>query len=155
MANRTVGAYAMVAVQALLFLLIVVAALAPDLGPAVWVSLPVSIGLILIGALAMLWSGRDLGESLTALPVPNGRGLAAKGIYRYARHPMYSAVVVVCLGVAVGAGKIQVYAVVVALAIFFEFKTRAEERHLVQVYDGYAEYAARTGKFLPGIGKRH
>lgn len=144
----------MVALQGLLFLLVVVAALLPALGPAVWSSLVLSIVLILVGAAGMLWSGRNLGTSLTPLPIPNGMGLAAKGIYAYARHPMYTAILLICLGVAVGAGKLQVYVVVLALAVFFEFKTRAEEGHLLRVYDGYAEYAARTGKFLPGIGKR-
>lgn len=144
----------MVAVQAVLFLLVVVAALIPAIGPAVWSSLWLSILLILLGAAGMLWSGRDLGSALTPLPIPNGQGLAAKGIYRFARHPMYTSILVICLGVAVGAGKIQVYVVVCALALFFEAKTRSEERYLVTAYDGYAEYAARTGKFVPGIGRR-
>jgi protein-S-isoprenylcysteine O-methyltransferase Ste14 len=144
----------MVGVQALLFLLVVVAALMPAIGPALWSSLVLSIALILVGAAGMMWSGRDLGSSLTPLPVPNGMGLAAKGIYRFARHPMYTSILLICLGVAVGAGKIQVYVVVLALAIFFEIKTRSEERYLVTVYDGYTDYAARTGKFVPGIGKR-
>ncbi|WP_084626640.1 methyltransferase family protein [Demequina aurantiaca] len=154
MADKTVGAWAMVALQGLLFLLVVVAALVPTMGPSVWLSLPLSIVLILVGAAGMLWSGRDLGESLTPLPVPNGKGMAAKGIYQYARHPMYTAILLICLGVAVGAGKIQVYVVVLALVVFFEVKTRSEEKYLVKAYDGYAEYASHTGKFLPGIGKR-
>lgn len=145
----------MVALQALLFLLVVVAALIPPLGPRIWASLVLSIVLILVGALGMFWSGRDLGSALTPLPVPNGEGLAAKGIYKHARHPMYTAVLLICLGVAVGAGNIQTYVVVLALLMFFEVKTRSEERYLVETYDGYADYAARTGKFLPGMGRRH
>ena len=154
MAEKTIGAWALVALQALLFLLVVVAALLPAMGPALWASLALSIALTLAGAAAMLWSGIDLGSSLTPLPIPNGMGLAAKGIYRFARHPMYSGILLICLGVAVGAGKIQVYVVVAALAVFFEFKTRAEERYLVTVYEGYGAYAAATGKFIPGVAKR-
>lgn len=67
---------------------------------------------------------------------------------------MYTALVVICLGVAVGSGKLLSFIAVVAVAVFFEIKTRVEERHLVQVYDGYAEYAARTGKFVPKVGRR-
>jgi len=145
----------MVALQGFLFLLVVVAALIPPIGPAIWDSLTLSIVLILLGAAGMVWSGRDLGTSLTPLPVPNGKGLAAHGIYGYARHPMYTAILLICLGVAVGAGNIQVYVVVAALLVFFEVKTRFEERYLVHAYGGYAEYASRTGKFLPGLGKRH
>lgn len=145
----------MVALQGFLFLLVVAAALIPPIGPAIWDSLTLSIVLILLGAAGMVWSGRDLGTSLTPLPVPNGKGLAAHGIYEYARHPMYTAILLICLGVAVGAGNLQVYVVVAALLVFFEVKTRFEERYLVTAYEGYAEYAARTGKFLPGLGKRH
>jgi len=152
--SRSIGAWVLVGIQALLFLLVVVAALIPAMGPALWSSLVLSIVLILVGAAGMFWSGRDLGSALTPLPVPNGEGLAAKGIYKFARHPMYTAVVLICLGVAVGAGKIQVYVVVAALAVFFEAKTRSEESHLLRVYDGYESYAADTGKFVPGIGKR-
>lgn len=144
----------MVALQGLLFLLVVVAALVPPIGPGVWDSLVLSIVLILLGAAGMVFSGRDLGSALTPLPVPNGNGLAANGIYKYARHPMYAAIVLICLGVAVGAGNIQTYVVVLALILFFEVKTRAEEGYLLKAYDGYADYAAHTGKFLPGIGKR-
>lgn len=144
----------MVALQGFLFLLVVIAALTPTIGPAIWDSLWLSIVLVLLGAVGMFLSGRDLGSALTPLPVPNGKGLAAKGIYAYARHPMYTAILLICLGVAVGAGKIQTYVVVLALVVFFEVKTRSEEKYLVKVYDGYAEYASRTGKFLPGLGKR-
>ena len=67
---------------------------------------------------------------------------------------MYSALVVVCLGVAVAVGTLAIYAVVAGLAVLFEVKTRMEEQYLVSAYDGYAEYAARTGKFVPGVARR-
>lgn len=152
--SRSIGAWVLVGIQALLFLLVVVAALMPAIGPALWSSLVVSIALILVGAAGMFWSGRDLGSALTPLPIPNGKGLVAKGVYRLARHPMYTAILVICLGVAVGVGKVQVYVVVAALAVFFEAKTRAEESYLLRAYEGYAGYAADTGKFVPGIAKR-
>ena len=48
----------------------------------------------------------------------------------------------------------MVWGLVVTLAVFFEAKTRLEERFLIDAYDGYASYAARTGKFVPGVGRR-
>lgn len=141
----------MVAVQGLLFAAVAVTALLP--GPVLWHSLWTGLALVVLGSVGVIWSAKDLGQSLTPSPVPNSRGLVANGLYRYARHPMYSALVVICLGVAVGSGSWWCYLSVVALAAFFQYKTRVEERFLVATYDGYAEYAARTGKFFPGLGE--
>ena len=148
------GRWGMVAVQGLLFAAVAVTAIWPAWGPTLWNSLGVALGLVLIGSVGVIWSARDLGSALTPSPVPNQAGLVARGLYRWARHPMYTALVVICLGVAVGSGKVLSFVSVVVLAVFFEVKTRVEEQHLVAAYDGYADYAASTGKFLPGVGRR-
>ena len=67
---------------------------------------------------------------------------------------MYSAVVVAFLGVAVARGAFVSWLLVAILAVFFEFKTRREERFLIASYEGYAAFAERTGKFVPGLGRR-
>lgn len=151
--SETSKAWVMVGVQALLFLLVAVSALLPALGPALPTPLPVALALVLLGAAGVVASGRDLGEALTPLPIPNGKGMAAKGLYRWARHPMYSSLVMICLGVAVGAGTLQTYAAVVLLAVFFAIKARTEEKYLLSVYDGYLAYAAATGRFVPMLGR--
>jgi len=138
--------------QALLFLCVAVTAILP--GPTLWQSLPIGLALVVLGAAGMWWTGRSLGRSLTPMPVPNGAGLVAAGPYRRVRHPMYVAVVLVCLGLAVGSGALWCYVTVVVLCVFFDLKARVEERYLMAAYEGYAEYAARTGKFVPGVGRR-
>lgn len=148
------GRWGMVAAQGLLFAAVGGFALLPAWGPELASSLSAALALVLIGSVGVLWSAANLGSALTPSPVPNQAGLVARGLYRWARHPMYTALVVICLGVAVGSGKSLSYASVIALAVFFEYKTRVEEQHLVVAYEGYAEYAARTGKFVPGIGRR-
>ncbi len=67
---------------------------------------------------------------------------------------MYTSLVLICLGLAIGSGALWSYVSVLVLAVFFEFKGRVEERFLIAAYPGYAEYAARTGKFVPGVGRR-
>ena len=148
------GRWGMVAVQGLLFAAVAVTAIWPAWGPTLWSSLWVALALVLVGSAGVIWSARDLGAALTPSPVPNQTGLVARGLYRWARHPMYTALVVICLGVAVGSGKVLSFVAVLALAVFFEVKTRVEEQHLVAAYDGYADYAALTGKFVPGVGRR-
>jgi protein-S-isoprenylcysteine O-methyltransferase Ste14 len=154
MNSNAVRAWAMVGVQALLFLAVAVTAFLQDVGPRLFTSLWVGLALVILGSAGVIASGRNLGRSLTPSPVPNEAGLAASGLYRYARHPMYTALVVICLGVAVGSGALLCYLAVLALAVFFGFKARMEERYLRRVYNGYDAYAARTGRFVPGIGRR-
>lgn len=145
-------AWGTVAIQGLLFLAVALTALTGSVASAprlLWVGL----ALVVVGAAGVLWSGRDLGRALTPSPVPNEAGLVARGIYRWARHPMYSALVVICLGVAVGSGAALCFVAVAALAVFFMVKARMEESHLLRVYEGYRGYARVTGRFVPGVGR--
>lgn len=147
-------AWIMVAIQALLFALVAVAALTPPLGGRhLWSSLAAGLSLVILGAAGVVISGRDLGRALTPLPIPNGEGLAARGLYRWARHPMYSSLIVICVGIAVASGTPQSWIAAAALAGFFAVKARMEERYLVGTYAGYAGYAARVGRFVPGLGR--
>jgi protein-S-isoprenylcysteine O-methyltransferase Ste14 len=41
----------------------------------------------------------------------------------------------------------------IALIVLFAVKARFEERLLLAAYPGYAAYAARVGRFVPGVGK--
>ena len=141
----------LVAVQGLMFLAVAVLAVVP--GPTLWQSLAIGLALVVVGSAVVVWSARFLGRSLTPNPVPNGAGLVAAGPYRWVRHPMYTGLVLICLGVAVGSVALWCYVAVAVLAVFFDVKARVEERHLVDTYPGYAEFAARTGKFVPGVGR--
>lgn len=143
----------MVGLQGLLFLAVAITAIAPIPGDPWPSSLWGGLALIVAGSVGVLWTGRLLGPSLTPLPVPNGEGLIVDGAYRWARHPMYSALVVICLGVAVSSGAWACYVTVGALAVFFMVKARREEAYLLSTYDGYREYAGRTGRFLPAVGR--
>lgn len=149
--------YLLVALQGAIFVAIGVSAFLPGplvFGPDGGGSWWAGAVLILVGALGMYWSGKDLGRALTPMPTPNGAGLAAGGIYGHVRHPMYSAVFLVGLGLAVGSGKVWTLAFALVLAVFFEVKSRVEEAYLMRTYAGYRDYAARTGKFVPGLGRR-
>ncbi|WP_082105155.1 methyltransferase family protein [Demequina subtropica] len=142
----------LVGLQGLIFLAVGTTAFLTE--PWIEGSLWAGTTLILLGLLGMFWSGKDLGRALTPMPMPNGEGLAAGGIYGYVRHPMYSGIIAIALGLAIGSGRLWTLVSAVVLVAFFEVKTRLEERYLVEAYPGYGAYAARTGKFLPGLGKR-
>jgi len=141
----------LVAGQGLMFGLVAVTAFLP--GPTLFLSLFLGIGLVVAGAVVVLWTRGLLGRALTPLPQPNGAGMVSGGLYRWVRHPMYAGLVVICLGVAVGTGGLWCYLAVVLLALFFAFKAREEERFLVGAYEGYAAYGAQVGRFVPGVGR--
>jgi len=142
----------LVAVQVVLFL--AVTFWPSSWGPAVRVARELGGVLFFLGGIGMIGGALHLGRALTPIPQPNGAGLRARGVYRWIRHPMYSSILVLCVGVAVARGAAVVWVLVVTLAVFFEAKTRLEERFLIDAYDGYASYASRTGKFVPGVGRR-
>ena len=152
--RRVAISWGLVGLQGILFLCVVGGALATGVGPALPSSMWGGIALVAVGATVLLWAARDLGSALTPLPLPNGAGLTAHGAYRWMRHPIYTGVILACVGAAIGAGTVLAYAATLAVAVFFEAKTRLEESWLVGAYEGYAEYASRTGKFLPGIARR-
>ena len=152
--RRVAISWGLVGIQVVLFWLVAAGAFARGVGPSIPAYLWPGLGAVVAGVAVLLWAARDLGGSLTPLPLPNGAGLAAHGAYRLMRHPIYTGVILACLGVAIGAGAFLSYVGTLVIALFFEGKTRLEERWLVGAYPGYADYAARTGKFLPGIAKR-
>jgi protein-S-isoprenylcysteine O-methyltransferase Ste14 len=152
--RRVAISWGLVGLQVILFWFVVAGAFATGVGPALPSSLWAGIALVALGATVLLWAARNLGSALTPLPLPNGAGLAAHGAYRWMRHPIYTGVILACVGAAIGAGTVLAYAATLAVAVFFEAKTRLEENWLVGAYEGYAQYASRTGKFLPGIGRR-
>jgi protein-S-isoprenylcysteine O-methyltransferase Ste14 len=142
----------LVAIQGVLFL--AVALWPSSWGPRVPAARELGGALFLLGCIGILAAAAHLGRALTPLPHPNGTGMTARGVYRWVRHPMYSSVWIVGVGVATARGSLAVWVLVVILAVFFDVKTRLEERFLVSAYDGYSAYAARTGKFVPGVGRR-
>lgn len=131
----------------------VVAFAAWTAGPAGWplVGWVVALPGVVLG----LWGGAVLGPALTASPLPKeGTVLREDGPYRVARHPIYGAVILVTLGAVVWSGSWWAAVSWIALVGLLRWKSGWEERRLSERFPGYAEYAARTPRFL-GVPRRH
>jgi protein-S-isoprenylcysteine O-methyltransferase Ste14 len=104
------------------------------------------------GLVVVVVASLQLGRSLTPTPLPNRRGeLRTSGLYGVVRHPIYSGLLLVVLGLAVRSAS-WITAVVAAVTIaFFHVKATWEERQLAQRYPDYPDYAARTGRFAPRV----
>jgi len=147
--DRTFTAWSFVAVQVLLFIAIVLTPRGEDWPRPEWLDVA-AIGCIALGVTSGLWAMVCLGRGLTPSPMPNGAvGLVTRGPYRWVRHPMYTAVILIVAGVAARSGSVVMLAETVALAVLFNLKARWEERRLTETFPGYPAYRDVTGRFLP------
>ena len=79
-----------------------------------------------------------LGRNLTPFPKPLDNGqLVRTGLYQIVRHPIKQGVIVACLGWAIWRGSLIGIGLSFLLLLFFDAKTRAEERWLVRQYPQY------------------
>lgn len=106
----------------------------------------------LVGVLIFLWSAFNLGRSLTPFPRPLADGeLVTHGAYRLVRHPMYLAVLLVSLGLSLMTMSTMRLLVTLLLFIFFDLKSRREERWLVEHYPAYRQYQQGTRRLIPWL----
>jgi protein-S-isoprenylcysteine O-methyltransferase Ste14 len=144
-----------VALQFLILLAIVAAAMAFPLSVGSSVEqIARAVGLVLVvGGLIVFGLGIvTLGSSLSPLPAPMPSAeLVERGIYRFIRHPIYTGLILAALGGSIYAVSALALALTVALAVVLDLKSRREELWLRERFPGYAAYAARTKRFIPGI----
>jgi protein-S-isoprenylcysteine O-methyltransferase Ste14 len=122
--------------------------------PAPWSTAGAVAGVILggIGGVLVLFGLLSLGRNLTAVPFPKDDAqMVAHGAYRFVRHPIYSGIIIGALGYGLlWASTLGVlYAVI--LFLFFDVKSRQEEKWLREKYPAYEEYTKMVRKLIPFI----
>jgi protein-S-isoprenylcysteine O-methyltransferase Ste14 len=82
-------------------------------------------------------------------------GLVTNGPFSLTRNPIFTAMIPAFAGIALCAPDILTIAGVILLTVALELHVRLiEEPYLLRVHgEQYAAYAARVGRFLPGIGR--
>lgn len=104
-------------------------------------------GAILI--LAGLWW---LGDNLSPLPHPKDNAtLVQTGPYHLVRHPIYGGLVVGAAGWALINASIMTLVYAALLLVFFDIKSRREERWLMKKFPDYADYRTRVRKLIPFV----
>ena len=112
------------------------------------------IGQILFysGIVIAIWAAILLGPNLTPLPKPKPSGqLIQTGLYKLVRHPIYLGVILVSFGWAGIEQTIYTLVLAFIVLIFFDLKSRQEERWLTQKFSEYAEYKITTKKLIPFV----
>jgi protein-S-isoprenylcysteine O-methyltransferase Ste14 len=114
------------------------------------------LALSVAGLGALLWSQSSMGDSLRIGVDPTERtALVTAGPFRWVRNPIYSAMLVYVAGVALLVPNAASFAAFALLAVGLELHVRlVEEPYLAATHgSSYARYAARVGRFVPGVGK--
>jgi protein-S-isoprenylcysteine O-methyltransferase Ste14 len=132
------------------------------LGPRAWPGMPawsprlgaladLAGGLLLLAGLALVLAGiLGLGRNLTALPCPKDQGeLVQTGAYRIVRHPMYGGGILIAFGWGLWVHGVLTLGYAALLLLFFDIKSRREERWLSEKYPEYPRYRARVRKLIP------
>jgi protein-S-isoprenylcysteine O-methyltransferase Ste14 len=114
------------------------------------------LALSVLGLVGLLWSQSSMGESLRIGVDPSERtALVTAGPFRWVRNPIYSAMLVYVAGVALLVPNVPSLVAMGVLVLGLDLHVRLiEEPYLAETHgSSYASYAARVGRFVPGVGR--
>lgn len=109
---------------------------------------------LIIGAIGVaFWALHAMRmHTFTVMPAPRETGvLCTNGPYARVRHPMYSAVILGCLGYCIYSQQFSKWMVLLALIAVLLTKLGLEEILLRAKYSTYSDYSKTTSRLLPGI----
>lgn len=118
-----------------------------------WVAVAVALA-----ALALLaWADHTLGTNLSiTLQIKEGHTLVTTGPYHWVRHPIYAAALLFFIALSVvSANWLFAVCFVGPMALLGVLRIPKEERMLDEAFgESYRQYAERTGRLLPRLGRR-
>ena len=109
------------------------------------------LSLCFLGAvlgIVVLWHNK-LGNFSVYPEVKAGAKLITSGPYRYVRHPMYDALILMMVGIAGYNGHWLNYLAAAGITLVVLAKAFMEEGLLAQVFPEYSAYQDRTHRFIP------
>ncbi len=105
-----------------------------------------------VGLLVIVLAFASLRGAIQIAPEPKrGAQLVESGIYKYLRHPIYTGIIFCLLGRLLRQPTIWLAVAAAMVMIFLFFKSRFEEKLLLAVYPGYADYRRSTWGLFPGL----
>ncbi len=108
---------------------------------------------VVLGLAAAIWSRRTIAENWSSdVEFKQGHKLVQQGPYRFVRHPIYTSILLMCLGAAIGRGSSAAFAALPCVFAGFWIKLRQEERLMERHFpDDYPAYKARVRALIPGV----
>lgn len=115
---------------------------------------PLAIVLIAVAVIVLFIAVINLRKALTVSPIPKkDASLIQLGIYRYIRHPMYTAVIMIGAGIMLNNPTILTMISWVALIILLLNKAHYEDKLLLSKHASAAQYQKDIGAFLPKLSR--
>jgi len=107
----------------------------------------------LVGVALFAWMYRHLGLNITSTSMPRANAsLVTTGPYRWIRHPMYSAALILVVAATLLTANLIVLIAGLSMFALLAARTTIEEARLVEKFgDAYRQYQRRTGRFLPRL----
>lgn len=107
----------------------------------------------LIGGVLAIWTfSANRPGNFSVYPEPlEHAALITKGPYQYLRHPMYSALILVMIGITFYNGGIINLIGLIMVAVAVQFKAISEERYLGQRFAEYNQYSSSRKRFIPFV----
>jgi protein-S-isoprenylcysteine O-methyltransferase Ste14 len=104
------------------------------------------------GLILFIQSHRALGRNWSfEVVIQEKHELIEKGPYAYIRHPLYSGVLLMFMGMALYCGRTACIILFVSCFLGSYFKSQMEERLLAKTFPAYSEYKRRTKALIPFI----
>jgi len=105
-----------------------------------------------LGVVIALWSRVSLGQSWSSeIVIQEKHQLVERGPYAYVRHPMYSGIILMLLGVLLWYGRMSWLLVFLFVFVGLYLKSRSEEELLERTFPRYAGYRKRTKALIPFV----
>jgi protein-S-isoprenylcysteine O-methyltransferase Ste14 len=106
-----------------------------------------------IGGLIILVAARNLKPALKISPIPKENApLISVGIYRYVRHPMYLAVILIGFSLAGYAGSPFAWAIEILLVLTLNIKASFEDALILDAHPEALQYQMHTSRLIPCMG---
>ena len=111
----------------------------------------VAVVVCVFGLIVAIWSRRTLaGNWSSTVTFKKGHELVEAGPYRFARHPIYTGILLMCLGSAIAVGQLRSWLGFFLLCAGFWIKLRQEESLLLRHFPGeYPAYRTRVKALVP------
>ena len=106
------------------------------------------------GVVLFRWMFQHLGLNVTSTSMPRVDAmLVTSGPYRWVRHPMYSAALLMVLASSLLTANVVVAIGGVIMFVLLAARSRVEEQRLVEKFgEAYRAYQRETGRFFPRVG---
>lgn len=106
-----------------------------------------------LGLFVTLWARTTLaGNWSSDVTFKQGHELIRRGPYRFVRHPIYTGLLMMCLGAAIEIARLHSWLAVPLMAIAFWLKLKQEERLMLSHFpDEYRDYQKQVKALVPFV----